>query len=99
MAKHILRLEEFECGGDWYCAATAELGKIGNKWFTLPFALKMSAYDFVKMLAEQYKPDSLLLKENSFGSTLIYSWKSQTAMRKWKNDINKKLRKAEFYIE
>ena len=99
MAKHILRLEEFECAGRWYVAATADIGKIGNKWYTIPFALKMSAYDYVKLLAEKYQPDSLSLREGSEGSVLVYSWKSQAKMRLWKNWINAQLRKAQFYVE
>ena len=99
MAKHILRLEEFECVGNWYVAATADIGKIGNKWYAIPFALKMSAYDYVKMLAEKYQPDSLSLREGPEGSVLIYSWKSQAKMRLWKNYINAQLRKAQVYVE
>ena len=99
MAKHILRLEEFETAGQWYVAATADIGKIGNKWYTIPFALKMSAYDYVKMLAEKYQPDSLSLREGPNGSVLIYSWKSQAKMRLWKNWVNAQLRKAQFLVE
>ena len=99
MAKHILRLEEFECAGMWHCAATAEIGKIGNKWYTFPFALKMSAYDFVKLLAEKYQPDSLSLREGPQGSVLIYAWKSQAKMRVFKNWMNAQLRKAQFFVE
>ena len=99
MAKHILRLEEFECAGSWHCAATAEIGKIGNKWYTLPFALKMTPYDFVKLLAEKYQPDTLCLREGPLGSVLIYSWKSQAKMRVFKNWINAQLRKAQFFVE
>ena len=99
MAKHILRLEEFEVHGVWHCAATAEIGKTGNRWYTLPFALKMTPYDFVKMLAETYKPDFLDLKSGPMGSVLVYGWKSQAAMRKYKNEMNAKLRKAQFMVE
>ena len=99
MAKHILRLEEFECAGMWHCAATAEIGKIGNKWYILPFALKMSTYDFVKLLAEKYQPDSLSLREGPYGSVLIYAWKSQAKMRVFKNWMNAQLRKAQFFVE
>ena len=99
MAKHILRLEEFEAAGQWYVAATADIGKIGNKWYTIPFALKMSAYDYVKLLAEKYQPDSLSLREGPNGSVLIYSWKSQAKMRLWKNWVNKQLRANQFYVE
>ena len=99
MAKHILRLEEFEIAGQWYVAATADIGKIGNKWYTIPFALKMTPYDFVKFLAEKYQPDFLSLSDGPNGSVLHYSWKSQTKMRKFKNDINAQLRKAQFYVE
>lgn len=99
MAKHILRLEEFECAGEWHCAATKEIGKIGNKWYTLPFALKMSAYDFVELLITKFKPDNISLREGPLGSVLIYSWNKQTDMRVFKNWINAQLRKVQFYVE
>lgn len=99
MAKHILRVEEFECAGEWYCAAINEIGKIGNKWYTLPFALKMSAYDFVELLITKFKPDNISLKEGPFGSVLIYSWNKQADMRVFKNWANAQLRKVQFYIE
>ena len=99
MARHILRLEEFECAGWWYCTATKEIGKIGNKWYTIPFALKMSSYDFVDLLITKFKPDKISLKEGSLGSVLIYAWKKQSDMRVFKNWVNAQLRKVQFYVE
>ena len=99
MARHILRLEEFECSNRWYCAATAEIGKLGNKWYVLPYALKMTPYEFVEMLANTFHPDELSLLDGPNGSVLAYSWKSQTAMRKYKNWINAQLRKQQFFVE
>ena len=99
MAKHILRLEEFECSGVWYCAAIAEIGKIGNRWYTIPYALKMSAYDYVEMLVKKFQPDSIALLEGPVGSVLTYSWKSQAKMREYKRWVNKELRRAQFYVE
>lgn len=99
MAKHILRLEEFESCGHWYCAATADIGKIGNKWYVIPYALKMTPYDFVKLLIEKFKPDNVSLKDGPFGSVLVYSWKKQADMRVYKNWLNAQLRKVQFYVE
>ena len=99
MAKHILRLEEFECAGVWYCAAINELGKIGNKWYTLPFALQMTPYDYVKMLVEKFHPDSVHLLDGPNGSVLVYWWRKQADMRVYKNWMNAQLRKYQFMVE
>ena len=100
MAKHILRLEEFQGGDDnWYVAATAEIGKIGNRWYTIPYALKMSAYDYVELLVTKFKPDRVSLQEGPIGSVLVYSWKSQAQMRLFKNWVNAQLRKHQFFVE
>lgn len=99
MAKHILRLEEFECSGVWHCAAIAEIGKIGNRWYTIPYALKMSAYDYVEVLVKKFQPDNIALLEGPVGSVLTYSWKSQAKMRLFKNWVNKRLREEKFYVD
>lgn len=100
MAKHILRLEEFQGGGgEWYAAATAEIGKIGNKWYTLPYALKMTPFDFVKLLIEKFKPDRISLCDGPQGSVLVYSWNKQSDMRLYKNWMNAQLRKQQFLVE
>lgn len=98
MAKHILKLEEFEICGDWYCSHTAEICTPWEKWYIVPYALKITPYEYVKLLKEQYKPDYINLVEGPYGSVLNYYWKSQAAMRKWKNYINAQLRKHQFYV-
>lgn len=99
MAKHILRYEEWESTGNWYCSAIADVGKIGNQWYTPARALGMELVDFVKLLAEKFKPDILTFAEGPNGSVLHYCWKSQAAMRKFKNWLNAELRKVKFYVE
>lgn len=100
MAKHILRLEEYQGGDDnWYVAATADIGKLANKWYVIPYALKMTPFDYVNMLITKFKPDRVSLREGPFGSVLIYSWKKQADMRVYKNWINAQLRKQQFFVE
>ena len=100
MAKHILKLEEWQgASGSWYCGAIKEIGKIGNLWYTIPRALNLSLTDYIERLIKQFKPDRISFHDSEQGGVLVYSWKSQTAMRKYKNFINAELRKAQFYVD
>lgn len=99
MAKHILRYEEWEVCGNWYCSAIKEVGKIGNKWYTPARALGMELTDFIQLLVDKFKPDRLAFTDGPNGTMLHYSWKSQAAMRKFKNWLNAELRRVQFYVD
>lgn len=87
----LLRYEEFQGSSKyWYCNATARQ----VRWWHLPRLLDMTPADFVEFLVKYFKPDSV--KWN--GKTLIFCWKSQTQMRKFKNYINKVAREKKFYV-
>lgn len=99
MAKHILKYEEWECAGNWYCSATKEVGKIGNLWYTPARAMGMELVDFVELLIKEFKPTRIKFTDGPNGSVLHYSWKSQADMRKFKNWLNKQMREVQCYVE
>ena len=99
MAKHILRYEEWQCGASWYCSATKEVGKIGNQWYTPARAMKMPLTDYVELIITKFKPDRISFSDGPNGSVLLYSWRSQAAMRKFKNWLNAQLRKVQCYVD
>ena len=91
---HLLRMEEWQSTGTgkWYCNDTSEIGKsAAGLWYTPARMLDMPLDKFVKMLVYDFEVDYI-----SFGKTLIYSWDSQTKMRKFKNFINAEARKRNY---
>ena len=74
----------------WHCGNTADLGNGSNEWWKLPRLLCMPLEDYVKLVVVTYKPDKVWYHQDS--NVLSFSWKSITAMRKFKNDMNKRVR-------
>lgn len=98
---HLLRYEEWELNGHWYCNDQYELScknSVASLWYTPARMLNMELVDYVKMLIEKFEVDHI-----SYGGTeyhdagvLVYSWNSQAKMRVFKNFINKKARELNF---
>lgn len=92
--KHIYKMEEWQSGsGNWYCNDTSDLGKGSGLWWHPARILGMTAADFITLLVKEYHVDNI-----QFNNILIYSWKKQSDMRKFKNFINKKAREASYMI-
>ena len=88
-----IKLTEWQEGdGSWHAADISAVGQGSNRWWLVPRALGMSLEDYVQMLVTKYKPDRI--KYSVEADVLTYSWKSITAMRAFKNQINAMLRKA-----
>ena len=88
-----IKLTEWqESDGSWHAADISAVGQGSNRWWLVPRALGMSLEDYVQMLVTKYKPDRIKYFEDA--DVLTYSWKSQVAMRTFKNQINAMLRKA-----
>ena len=93
---HILKLAEFNDGwGNWHCADNTTVNSA--YWWLIPRMLKMELPDYVKWLKETYCPDKITYTAK--GHVLIYSWRNQSQMRKFKNYINKKARETNFMVD
>ena len=88
-----IKLTEWQEGdGSWHAADISAVGQGSSCWWLVPRALGMPLEDYVRMLITKYKPDRIRYFEDK--NVLVYSWKSQAAMRLFKNQINAMLRKA-----
>jgi hypothetical protein len=88
-----IKLAEWqESDGSWHAADISAVGQGSNRWWLVPRALDMPLSDYVQMIITKYKPDRIKYFEDA--NMLTYSWKSQAAMRAFKNQINAMLRKA-----
>lgn len=89
-----MKLTEFCDSLDkWHCGDYSDLANDSNVWYRLPRILGMSINDFVKTLADS----NAIITWHKDSGLLFYCWDSQSDMRKFKNDYNKRLRKVGLY--
>jgi len=80
----------------WHCGCVDNLAQDSNVWYLPARILDISPAAFIELLIKEYKPDYIHFNEEK--CLFHYSWKSQTAERKFKNFINAAARKKNFQI-
>ena len=81
----------------WYCGNVDALGKDSNAWWLPARIMNLAPADYIQLLITKYKPDYIHFNKEKV--LLSFSWKSQAAMRKFKNDLNAAARRVNFQIE
>lgn len=95
--KHLLRYEEWQgASGMWYCNDTSNLKSNAGKWWMPARMLNISPAEYVQLLIERFTPDKINYNQET--DVLVYAWKSQSAMRKFKNWLNAEARKKNFIV-
>lgn len=82
--------------GRWYCNCIDKLGAGSGTWYLPARILGLTPAEFINFLFKNFKPDYFSYNEEKCFCS--WSWKSQTAMRAYKNYINKEARKVNFQI-
>lgn len=95
---HLLRYEEWQSpSGAWYCNDTSEIGRSqAGLWWAPARLLDLSLDEYVNLLITKFKPDNIFYNQEK--NVLIYSWKRQADMRKFKNWLNAEARKKNFIV-
>lgn len=94
---HLYKVTEWKgASGLWYCNDVEDLGNGSGRWWVPARMLGLSLDRYVEMLVHDFKVDKISYNEER--DVLIYAWRKQADMRKYKNWINDKARKAQFYI-
>lgn len=78
--------------GYWHAADTSNLSAGSNQWWLAPRVCRISLTDWVQMIVTKYKPDRI--KYSVEYDVLTLAWRSQAAMRKYKNEVNAMIRKV-----
>ena len=92
---HLFHMTEWQGGsGVWYCNDVEDLAGISSRWWTPARMLNMPLDEYVVMLVEEFKVDSISYDPKA--NVLVFYWKSREACRKYKNWINKKARECNF---
>jgi Uma2 family endonuclease len=93
----IWKATEWETVGmGWHANCTDNLAGGSSLWYHPARILGISPADFVELLVKEYKPDTLIYDEER--NVLLFSWKSQAQMRKYKNAMNAAARKVNYQI-
>lgn len=91
---HIYKVTEWQSPtGYWHCNDTSDLAGIAGLWWVPARVLGVSPAEYIEILVRDFKPDNI-----SFNNILLFSWKNQSDMRKYKNWINKIARDKNFIV-
>ena len=95
---HLMKYSEWQSpSGVWYCNDTSEIGKSqAGLWWAPARLLDLSLDEYVNLLITKFKPDNISYNQEK--NVLVYSWKKQSDMRKFKNWINAEARKKNFIV-
>lgn len=85
--------------GHWHTGFVDTFAGDAAAWYQPARILNISPASFVSLVINEYKPDEItVLGRDSDSPGFIFSWNSQTAMRRYKNFINRKAREVNFQI-
>ena len=94
---HLYKLSEWKDNcGYWHCNDIEDLANGSGYWWHPARMLGMTPAAYVGMVTENFKPD--LVYHNEDCSFVVWSWKSQAQMRKFKRYINAEARKKNFIV-
>ena len=82
----------------WHCGCVDDLAHDSNAWYIPARILGISPAEFIKLLVTEYKPDHIHFLDENGNCFFSYSWDSQAAMRRFKNNLNKIAREKNFQI-
>lgn len=94
--KQILKLTEWQdaCTGNWHCNDVS-LGFTSAAWWNIPRMLGISPTEYAKMLTEEYNAEVSYRPKND---VLLFHWRKQSDMRRFKNTINRIARERKFFV-
>lgn len=82
--------------GKWRCNCVDDLGGWAGKWYIPARILDMSPAAYLEFVIKEFKPDNIDIDKDH--CLVFFSWNNQSAMRLYKNFINKKARERNFCI-
>lgn len=80
----------------WYCNDVSNLADNSGHWIHQARIWQLSPAAFIQFLIDNYKPDKISYSLDK--NILIFGWKSQIKLRKYKNDLNRQARKVNYII-
>lgn len=94
---HVYKCSEWSnTNGRWFCGDVEDLANDSNAWWIPCRILGIAPTDFILLLKDTFHASNFSYNINA--NVLIFSWDKQSDMRKYKNWINDKARKANYII-
>lgn len=92
----LLHYDEWgDCTG-WTCNDTSDLCSQRGLWWIPARMLHISPVEYVEMLITRFKPDRIKYFPDT--NVLVYSWRNQSDMRRFKNFINAEARRRGYKL-
>jgi len=94
--KEIYKMTEWQDAalGTWHCNNVSH-GLKYAMWWIVPRLLEISPAEYVKLLVETFHAEVLYLSKKG---VLLFKWRKQSDMRRFKNTINRIAREKKFYV-
>ena len=95
--KEIYKMTEWQdaVSGTWHCNDVSHGSKYAV-WWVVPRLLGITPAEYTKLLIETFHAEVLYFSEKD---VLLFKWRKQSDMRRFKNTINRIAREKNFYIE
>lgn len=94
--KHLYQMTEWESNGRWHCGDVSDLSHMSNAWWYPMRILELDIRDYVLLLKNEY--NVVNFHYNVDANVLLFTWQSQTDMRRFKNLINRTAKQKKFFI-
>lgn len=93
---HLYKASEWQSGSGeyWYCGDVEDLGHHSGAWWIPARILGLTPADYIQWLIDNYHPDRITYSVEH--NVLVFAWRDQSKMRKYKNYINAQSRKVNF---
>lgn len=85
--------------GKWHAGFIDTFAGDAAAWYQPARILNISPADYLSLVINEYKPDHIwVLGKDGDNPSFIFSWDSQSAMRRYKNFINRKAREINYQV-
>ena len=85
--------------GHWHTGFIDSFAGDRAAWYHPARILGISPASFLSLVIKDYKPDEVIvLGRDGDNPGFIFSWESQSAMRRYKNFINRKAREINYQV-
>ena len=95
--KEIYKMTEWQdtVSDTWHCNDVSHGAKYAV-WWVVPRLLGIAPAEYIKLLVETFHAEVLYFSEKD---VLLFKWRKQSDMRRFKNTINRIAREKQFFIE
>ena len=96
---HLFKLSEWhDVLGYWHATDVSDIAGGSPLWWHIPRLLEMDMVDYVRMLIDEYNVPLDKITYFKDKNVLLFYWKNQGDMRRFKNMVNRIAREKNYLI-